>query len=191
MLQPSTYPENSTPSKLEHLSKESRWLGEKGNFYRVPLTIFFHNGRNSAGVPMQANRQSGHECTGLNDGSKNSVATTYLADAWNWGAEIFCGCEVQFVEKTDGGGYTIYFAWHGSGRSVFTDHFKEQLFWVKAVSEFILQRWMCQLTLSTSITEGILFPWGWCFRNYWGFASVKAARPPYVTARWKESIWKW
>jgi hypothetical protein len=151
MLQPSTYPENSTPSKLEHLSKESRWLGEKGNFYRVPLTIFFHNGRNSAGVPMQANRQSGHECTGLNDGSKNSVATTYLADAWNWGAEIFCGCEVQFVEKTDGGGYTIYFAWHGSGRSVFTDHFKEQLFWVKAVSEFILQRWMCQLTLSTSL----------------------------------------
>ncbi|OQE13450.1 hypothetical protein PENFLA_c048G06376 [Penicillium flavigenum] len=132
MLQPSTYPGNSTPNKLEHLSKESRWLGEKGNFYRVPLTIFFHNGRNSAGVPMQANRQSGHECTGLNDGSKNSVATTYLADAWNWGAEIFCGCEVQFVEKTGGGGYTIHFAWHGSGRSVFTDHFKEQLFWVKA-----------------------------------------------------------
>ncbi|KAJ6162957.1 hypothetical protein N7497_002936 [Penicillium chrysogenum] len=149
MLQPSTYPENSTPSKLEHLSKESRWLGEKGNFYRVPLTIFFHNGRNSAGVPMQANRQSGHECTGLNDGSKNSVATTYLADAWNWGAEIFCGCEVQFVEKTDGGGYTIYFAWHGSGRSVFTDHFKEQLFWVKA-KEF------CFLGAGALGTTGVL-----------------------------------
>ncbi|CAI7661418.1 unnamed protein product [Penicillium discolor] len=132
MLQPSTYPDSSTPSKLKHLQGESRWLGEKNNFYRVPLTIFFHNGRNKAGVPMQANKQSGHECTGLNDGSKNSVATTYLADAWNWGAEIFCGCEVQFVERTGGGGYTIHFAWHGSGRSVFTDHFKEQLFWVKA-----------------------------------------------------------
>ncbi|KOS39234.1 hypothetical protein ACN38_g9926 [Penicillium nordicum] len=132
MLQPSTCPDDSTPSKLEHLREESRWLGEKNSFYRVPLTIFFHNGRNRAGVPMQANKQSGHECTGLNDGSKSSVATTYLADAWNWGAEIFCGCEVQFVEKTDGGGYTIHFVWHGSGRSVFADHFKEQLFWVKA-----------------------------------------------------------
>ncbi|KAK4865103.1 hypothetical protein LT330_001726 [Penicillium expansum] len=132
MLQPSTYPDSSTPNKLEHLQEEARWLGQKDKFYRVPLTMFFHNGRNSAGVPMQANKRSGHECTGLNDGSKNSVATTYLADAWNWGAEIFCGCEVQFVEKADGGGYTIHFAWHGSGRSVFGDHFKEQLFWVKA-----------------------------------------------------------
>ncbi|CAI7568320.1 unnamed protein product [Penicillium glandicola] len=149
MLQPSTYPDNSTLNKLGHLEEESRLLGEKDNFYRVPLTIFFHNGRNSAGVPMQANRQSGHECTGLNDGSKNSVATTYLADAWNWGAEIFCGCEVQFVEKTDGGGYTIHFAWHGSGRSVFADHFKEQLFWVKA-KEF------CFLGAGALGTTGVL-----------------------------------
>ncbi|OQE08838.1 hypothetical protein PENVUL_c008G01117 [Penicillium vulpinum] len=149
MLQPVTYPDNSTLNKLEHLQGESRWLGEKEKFYRVPLTIFFHNGRNSAGVPMQANRHSGHECTGLNDGSKNSVATTYLADAWNWGAEIFCGCEVQFVEKTDGGGYTIHFAWHGSGRSVFEDHFKEQLFWVKA-KEF------CFLGAGALGTTGVL-----------------------------------
>lgn len=134
MLQPSTYPDDLSPNKLKHLQEELRWLGKRNNFYRVPLTIFFHNGCNNAGVPMQANRQSGHECTGLNDGSKNSVATTYLADAWNWGAEIFCGCEVRFVENMDGGGYTIHFAWHGSGRSVFADHFKEQLFWVKAVS---------------------------------------------------------
>lgn len=84
---------------------------------------------------MQANRGSGHESTGLNDGSKNSVAVTYLADAWNWGAEIFCGCEVQYVEKSaDGVGYTIHFAWHGPGRSSFKDDFKEQLFWIKAVS---------------------------------------------------------
>ncbi|KAI3294229.1 CAZyme family AA3 [Penicillium roqueforti] len=132
MLQPSTYPDDLSPNKLKHLQEELRWLGKRNNFYRVPLTIFFHNGCNNAGVPMQANRQSGHECTGLNDGSKNSVATTYLADAWNWGAEMFCGCEVRFVENMDGGGYTIHFAWHGSGRPVFADHFKEQLFWVKA-----------------------------------------------------------
>ncbi|KAJ5823412.1 hypothetical protein N7447_005752 [Penicillium robsamsonii] len=149
MLQPSKYPDTLTPNKLEHLQEQSKWLGGKEGFDRVPLTISFRNGRNSAGVPMHASRHSGHECTGLNDGSKNSVATTYLADAWNWGAEIFCGCEVRFVEKTDGAGYTIHFAWHGSGRSVFGDDFKEQLFWVKA-KEF------CFLGAGALGTTGVL-----------------------------------
>ncbi|KAJ5334174.1 uncharacterized protein N7506_007957 [Penicillium brevicompactum] len=133
MLQPSIYPEEfQTLSKLEHLEKQSKCLGQAGNFRRAPLTTFFHRGRNNAGVQMEANRRTGHECTGLNDGSKNSVATTYLVDSWNWGAEIFCGCEVRFVEKTNEGGYIIHFAWHGSGRAIFGDHFKEQLFWVKS-----------------------------------------------------------
>ena len=135
MLQPSTYPEGFPGlTKFEHLREDSRRLGAGANFYKAPLTTFFHNSRNNVGVKMQANAGSGHESTGLNDGSKNSVATTYLADAWNWGAEIFCGCEVKFIEKDlDEKGYIIHFAWHGSGRSVFADHFKEQLFWIKAV----------------------------------------------------------
>ncbi|CEJ56572.1 hypothetical protein PMG11_02774 [Penicillium brasilianum] len=134
MLQPTPYPKNHPKlTKLDHLRRESQLLGKSKNFYRTPLTIFFHEGRNNVGVPMQANRGTGHESTGLNDGSKNSVAVTYLADAWNWGAEIFCGCEVQYVEKSaDDMGYTVHFSWHGSGRSVFKDDFKEQLFWVKA-----------------------------------------------------------
>ncbi|CAG8030940.1 unnamed protein product [Penicillium salamii] len=133
MLQPSVYPEDfPTPSKLEHLKEQSKSMGHTKNFRRAPLTTFFHRGRNNAAVQMEANSRTGHECTGLNDGSKNSVATTYLADAWNWGAEIFCGCEVRFVEKADEGQYIVHFAWHGSGRSVFSDHFREKLFWVKS-----------------------------------------------------------
>jgi len=123
------------PKKLQHLQEQSRWLNMEQNFHRVALTTFFRNSRNNVGVAMRANVGSGHECTGLNDGSKNSVTTTYLADAWNWGAEIFCGCEVRFVEQGLGGnGYTIYFAWHGGGRSEFKEDFKHQLFWIKAVS---------------------------------------------------------
>jgi len=84
---------------------------------------------------MQANTGSGDECLGLNDGSKNTVATTYLTDAWFWGTEIFCGCQVQFVEQNpNGNGYIIYFALHGSGRETFKEEYKQQLFWVKAVS---------------------------------------------------------
>ena len=119
---------------MEHLREESKWLNTEGGFHQASLTTFFHNGRNNVGVSMQANSGSGQECTGLNDGSKNSVATTYLADAWNWGAEMFCGCEVRFIEQDPGGkGYIIYFSWHGSGREEFGEEFKNQLFWVKAV----------------------------------------------------------
>lgn len=134
MLQPSVYPEDHPPLiKFEQFRKQSEYLGEN-NFYRAPLTTFFHNGRNHVGVGMKANRGSGDECTGLNDGSKNSVVTTYLTDAWNWGAEIFCMCEVSFVEKAaEGNGYHVYFAWHGSGRSSFREDAKHHLFWVKAV----------------------------------------------------------
>ncbi|KAE8422651.1 FAD/NAD(P)-binding domain-containing protein [Aspergillus pseudocaelatus] len=111
MLQPSTYPANHPPlAKLEHLRKQA-----------------------TAGATIQPNSGSGNECTGQNDGSKHSVATTYLTAAWYWGAEIFCGCEVRYIEQApDGHGYLVYFAWHGRGRSAFEEDFKTQLFWVKA-----------------------------------------------------------
>lgn len=141
MLQPSTYPENAPAlNKLQNLETQSGWLGGKQSFYRVPLTTSFTKGRNKAGVEMQANEGSGNECTGLNDGSKNSIPTTYLTDAWNWGAEIFCGCEVRFIEKAlDDEGYIVHFALHGKGRQVFNEVFHTQLFWVKAVCCIVLQ----------------------------------------------------
>lgn len=37
---------------------------------------------------MKASTLSGQDCTGVNDGSKNSVLMNYLPDAWNWGAEM-------------------------------------------------------------------------------------------------------
>jgi hypothetical protein len=137
VLQPSPYPETHPRlSKLEHLQDQARYLNREKSFYRTPLTTFFQDGRNSAGISMRANTGSGQECTGLNDGSKNTVAATYLADAWNWGAEIFCGCEVRYVEpNSDGNGYIIHFALHGHGREEFRDDFENQLFWVKAVSQ--------------------------------------------------------
>ncbi|PWY87442.1 FAD/NAD(P)-binding domain-containing protein [Aspergillus heteromorphus CBS 117.55] len=134
MLQPSVYPDNHPRlRKLDALQQQAEQFSKNHSFYRAPLTTFFDRSRNSVGVEMNENCGSGHESTGLNDGSKNSVATTYLADAWNWGAEIFCGCEVRYIEKVaDGKGYIVYFLWHGNGRSVFAEEFKTQLFWVKA-----------------------------------------------------------
>ncbi|PYI01538.1 FAD/NAD(P)-binding domain-containing protein [Aspergillus sclerotiicarbonarius CBS 121057] len=134
MLQPSPYPDDHPRlAKLDNIQKQAEWLGKAELFYRTPLTTFFHRDRNHVGVIMQGNGGSGNESIGLNDGSKNSVPTTYLADAWNWGAEIFCGCEVRYIEQApDQKGYVVYFAWHGRGRSAFVEDVKTQLFWVKA-----------------------------------------------------------
>ncbi|KAL4894560.1 FAD/NAD(P)-binding domain-containing protein [Aspergillus ambiguus] len=134
MLQPSPYPEDQPKLRKEkHLKEQAKYLGKDKNFYRVPLTTFFSRAQNAVGVAMHPNGRTGHECTGLNDGSKNSLTVTYLSDAWNWGAEIFCGCEVRYIEKaTDGKGYIVYFSWHCKGRAVFEDEFKSQLFWVRA-----------------------------------------------------------
>ncbi|KAH8723205.1 hypothetical protein GQ44DRAFT_774258 [Phaeosphaeriaceae sp. PMI808] len=140
MLQPAAYPP-TYPSlkKLEVLEKQAKALGQSQNFYRAPQTTFFHDGLNNAGVEMKASTGSGQDCTGVNDGSKNSVLVTYLADAWNWGAEIFCECEVRYIEKdSERGGYLLSFAWLGGGRQAFGDDVLEKLMWVRAKELCIL-----------------------------------------------------
>ncbi|THU97328.1 FAD/NAD(P)-binding domain-containing protein [Dendrothele bispora CBS 962.96] len=134
MLQPSPYPSDYPPlQKLSVLEKQAKALGYSENFYRVPQTTFFTNEVNNAGVQMHASTGSGQDCTGVNDGSKNSVLMNYLADAWNWGAEIFCECEVRYVKRDPSGkGYIVYYAWHGDGREHFKDSFYNELMWVRA-----------------------------------------------------------
>ncbi|KIK66211.1 hypothetical protein GYMLUDRAFT_38025 [Collybiopsis luxurians FD-317 M1] len=134
MLQPTPYPEDYPPlKKLSVLEKQAKALGNGKNFYRVPQTTFFTNEVNNAGVQMHASTGSGQDSTGVNDGSKNSVLMNYLADAWNWGAEIFCECEVRYVAlDPDGKGYIVFYAWHGDGREHFEDSLYSELMWVRA-----------------------------------------------------------
>ena len=117
-----------TPRKLSVFRKQAELLNQQQNLYLAPLTTTFANGLNSTGVEMNATQGSGNECTGVNDGSKNSVLATYLSDAWNWGAEMFCEVNVRYIrkEKEIGGGYTVFYK---------ADH--DQLMWVHAVSWFI------------------------------------------------------
>jgi len=101
---------------------------------------------------MKASTLSGQDCTGVNDGSKSSVLMNYLPDAWNWGAEIFCECEVRFVKKDPSGkGYIIFFAWYGNNgnRSQFEDLFHRELMWVRAKE-------LCFLAAGTMGTTEIL-----------------------------------
>ncbi|KZV89714.1 FAD/NAD(P)-binding domain-containing protein [Exidia glandulosa HHB12029] len=136
MLQPSPYPA-SFPAlkKLDVLQKQAATLGVEDKFYRPPQTTWFHeDGPNSSGVQMKTTTLSGQDSTGVNDGSKITTLVTYLADAWNWGAEIFCECEARYVKKhPTQEGYLVFFAWHGAKRDLFgKENVYEHLMWVHA-----------------------------------------------------------
>ncbi|KAF8242796.1 FAD/NAD(P)-binding domain-containing protein [Wilcoxina mikolae CBS 423.85] len=153
MLQPVPYPEDHPElMKLNLLKKQAEKLGKADKFYRPPQTTFFEDGVNAAGVEMKASTLSGQDCTGVNDGSKNSVLMNYLPDAWNWGAEIFCECEVRYIKKDPSGtGYLVFFAWHGNkrNRAHFEDLFYNELMWVRAKE-------LCFLAAGTLGTTEIL-----------------------------------
>ncbi|PMD29237.1 GMC oxidoreductase [Hyaloscypha variabilis F] len=136
MLEPEEYP-GDWPDlpKLNMLERQAEALGWKEKFKRVRQTTRFKGGPNSTGVEMYPSALTGMDSTGLNDGSKSSTLVNYLADAWNWGTEMFCQCEVRYIQKhpdPDIGGYLVFFAWHGSARAAFKDNLYEDLMWVHA-----------------------------------------------------------
>jgi hypothetical protein len=90
MLQPEKYPEDfPTLPKLDLLKRQADSLGLGNIFYRVPQTTRFENGPNNVGVNMHGSTLTGMDCTGVNDGSKSSTLVNYVADAWNWGTEMY------------------------------------------------------------------------------------------------------
>ncbi|KAI1126383.1 glucose-methanol-choline oxidoreductase [Nemania abortiva] len=134
VLEPEEYPHDWPKlPKLELLKRQAEYLNMSEKFRRVKQTTRFRNGPNSCGVEMSASASTGQDPTGLNDGSKTSTLVTYLADAWNWGADMFCESEVRYItESPDGEGYLVYFAWHGGNRGHFKANFHEDLMWVHA-----------------------------------------------------------
>lgn len=89
MLEPEPYPTDfPEPHKLKVFRKQAQAMGLADKFSRAPQTTKFKSGPNSTGVEMQASSLTGQDSTGVNDGSKITTLVTYLADAWNWGAEM-------------------------------------------------------------------------------------------------------
>ncbi|KAH8719657.1 hypothetical protein HC256_000087 [Beauveria bassiana] len=135
VLEPEPYPQNwPVLEKTVRLQKQAQAFGVGDRFYRVPQTTRFRHGISSAGLPMAPSTLTGQDATGVNDGSKTTTLVTYLADAWHWGADIFCACEVRYVEKASAelGGYLVYFAAHDSARAAFARDRYAELSWVHA-----------------------------------------------------------
>ncbi|KAI0011059.1 glucose-methanol-choline oxidoreductase [Xylariaceae sp. FL0662B] len=134
VLEPEPYPEEWPKlPKLDLLKEQACHLNMTESFRRVKQTTRFRNGPNSCGVEMSPSTLTGQDLTGLNDGSKNTTLVTYLADAWNWGADMFCECEVRYITKApEHEGYIVYFAWHGRNRGHFKANLHGDLMWVHA-----------------------------------------------------------
>ncbi|RYP91482.1 hypothetical protein DL770_002421 [Monosporascus sp. CRB-9-2] len=141
VLEPTEYPEDWPKlPKMELLKKQAEFLNMGHKFRRVLQTTRFTNGPNKCGVEMSASALTGQDATGVNDGSKNTTLVTYLADAWNWGAEMFCEAEVRYITKAppERGGYLVYFAWHGRNRGHFQANLHGDLMWVHAKNAVFL-----------------------------------------------------
>lgn len=89
MLQPEIYPEDMSGIKKQTvLRRQATAVGLEGQFSTAQQTVAFRERINAAGVTLQASKLTGQDSLGLNDGSKNTVLATYLADAFNHGAEM-------------------------------------------------------------------------------------------------------
>lgn len=135
VLEPTPYPDDWPKIQKMHVfERQAQRMGLGSRYYKVPQTTRFRPGINSCGVDMLPSTLTGQDTTGVNDHSKTTTLVTYLADAWNWGAQMFCECQVRHVEKvTDArGGYIVYFSWHGRKRGTFGDGLDRDLLWVHA-----------------------------------------------------------
>ncbi|KAK0636276.1 hypothetical protein B0T17DRAFT_503744 [Bombardia bombarda] len=134
VLEPEEYPDDWPKlPKMELLKKQAKHLKLEKDFKKVKQTTRFKSGPNSCGVEMKPSALTGQDTTGVNDGSKTTTLVTYLADAWNWGAEMFCECEVRHIQKAKNGeGYLVFFAWHGRNRGHFKANLHGDLMWVRA-----------------------------------------------------------
>ena len=67
------------------------------------MTISHSPGPNVAGVMQYACRYCGDCWSGCNVGAKNTVGITYIADAFDHGATVFCESRAQSISKTESG----------------------------------------------------------------------------------------
>ncbi len=67
---------------------------------RPSMTISHEPGRNAAGVLQYACRYCGDCWSGCNVGAKNTVGITYIADAVDHGATVFCESRAKSIAKT-------------------------------------------------------------------------------------------
>jgi cholesterol oxidase len=74
----------------------------------IPLHVAFKSGPNAAGVHQEACTECGDCCGGCNVGAKTTAASTYIADAAAFGAEVFTGIRVLSLSRDEQAGWRVW-----------------------------------------------------------------------------------
>jgi cholesterol oxidase len=106
MLRPEPCAEASAFEKVRALRLAALAFGRGVD--PVPLHVAHRSGPNAAGVHQDACTQCGDCCSGCNVGAKTTVASTYLADAQAFGAEIFSEMGVLSLAKEADGKWRVW-----------------------------------------------------------------------------------
>src|SRR5262245_40040971 len=92
------------PERFAKFAGMCRAAEASGRSVQLPaMTISHRPGPNAAGVMQYACRHCGDCWSGCNVGAKNTVAITYIADAVDHGAAVFCESRAQSISKTEHG----------------------------------------------------------------------------------------
>ncbi len=116
MLRPEPSAETFRFEKVKALGLAA--LGFGSRVEPVPLHVAHKSGPNAAGVHQEACIQCGDCCGGCNVGAKTTVASTYLADAEAFGAEIFTEMHVLSLAKEADGKWRVWVQWGESGKKI-------------------------------------------------------------------------
>ena len=116
VLRPVPYPDTQPLAKLKALEVSGNALHT--DVVRPPINVTFERQVNYAGVEQPACTLCGDCCAGCNVGAKNTVQVTYLADAFNHGAEIFTEVRVSHVQS-ERGRWRVHFEPLGHDREKF------------------------------------------------------------------------
>ena len=92
------------PERFAKFAGMRRAAEASGRSVQLPsMTISHSPGPNVAGVMQYACRNCGDCWSGCNVGAKNTVGITYIADAVDHGAAVFCESRAQSISKTESG----------------------------------------------------------------------------------------
>jgi cholesterol oxidase len=92
------------PERFAKFAGMRRAAEASGSSVQLPsMTISHSPGPNVAGVMQYACRHCGDCWSGCNVGAKNTVGITYIADAVDHGAAVFCESQAQSISKTERG----------------------------------------------------------------------------------------